>query len=352
MLKAFLDDTGLNQKQFDLICELYDKIKTNSLHLNLVEQGIPLIEKQDYKALFILFDLGFKEFGPIYPLVLIYCLYPYIVKLYNRLTIADSIRKSTLSDIAIWVNFYEDEHEGNTGLKQYIWIAHDLCAKVLRLERLQFEQNFFKFPYSIYYDTKLLRYRTFAQEGLLCTDDGYISNGSNPSLGSWTTTNSVKDDYLLAHEINQELGCISQEVNSVPISDLKLICTKGSPFLSVHIPSGEPLTPSLVDKSFSLALKIYNPSLFVSETWLLDPELMKVLPSDSNICNFMQRFFKFPIPLDIPQIYERVFGFGTTESDVLAWKCTNNLQKKVQQHIKNGGVFRTMGGYIPVSIKL
>jgi hypothetical protein len=90
-----------------------------------------------------------------------------------------------------------------------------------------------------------------------------------------------------------------------------------------------------------------NPTLLVCDSWLLDPKLSSVLPSESNICHFMQRFQKFPVSFTTPQIYERVFGFGATRDDILAWKCTTSLQKKVQAHIKDGGIFRTMGGYIP-----
>ncbi|HKL59108.1 MAG TPA: hypothetical protein VJ863_04340, partial [Sphaerochaeta sp.] len=109
------------------------------------------------------------------------------------------------------------------------------------------------------------------------------------------------------------------------------------------------LTPSLVDASFSLAQAMFNPTLFVCDSWLLDPELSSVLPSESNICHFMQRFLKFPISFTVPQIYERVFGFSATHSDVIAWECATSLQKKVQAHIKASGIFRTMGGYIPAS---
>ncbi|HKM07825.1 MAG TPA: acyltransferase domain-containing protein [Sphaerochaeta sp.] len=344
---AFKNDTALTDSQIDLIRTRYNQVRDVPLHLSLVASSIALLEKQENKSLFLLFDQGFKEFGPLYSLVLIYALYPKVVSLYSRLGISDQVRQATLSDIAIWVRTYENQHSGSTGLDRYGWICRHLCAKVLRLGRLQFEQSFFRFPHFIYYDTALVRYRAFAQEGLLCTADGYLDVSSGSESGSWSTTYSRTNDLLIAHEVDQSLGRISPVAVSVSLSDLTLICTQNTPILSVHIPEGQALTPSLVDASFSAAQAMFSPTLFVCDSWLLDPELMEVLPSESNICHFMQRFLKFPIAFTTAQIYERVFGFNATHSDIVTWECTTNLQKKVKAHILGGGIFRTMGGYIP-----
>ena len=350
MGRAFIHDTALSPEQIDLIRSRYSQIKDMPFHKTLFEKAVVVLGKQDNGALFLLFDQGFKEFGPLYPLVLVYCLYPYVVTLYSRLGILESIRKATLSDIAIWVKTYEEQNSGNTGLDRYGWICRHLCAKVFRLGRLQFEQGFFEFPYSIYHDTGLLKYRMFAQEGIVCSPDGFMDIGDNSDTESRSTTCSSSHNQLLAHEVDHKTGRISSEVVSVSGSDLKQSCSSGDPVLFVHIPEGEPLTPSLVDDSFSLALSMFNPALFACVSWLLDPELSKLLPSDGNICHFMNRFLKFPVSFSLPQIYERVFGFGATRADILTWECTTSLQRKVQSHIRNGGVFRTMGGYIPVAL--
>jgi len=347
MWNTFKTDTALTEHQLELTLSLYNQIKGLPMHISLVEKAKSLIETQDNRALFLIFNQGFKEFGPLYPLVLFYALHPAIISLYNSLDITESVRQATLSDIAIWVKTYEDQHRGTTGLDRYGWICRHLCAKIVRLGRLQFEQSLFRFPYSIYYDKQLLQYRTFAQEGLVCDADGFIGISDGSKFSSWTTVFSVTGDILVAHEVDQSLGNISRLAKSVPLSDLTLICTQDTPVLSVHIPEGEALTPSLVDASFSLAQAMFKPTLFVCDSWLLDPELSNVLPMESNICHFMQRFLKFPVAFTTAQIYERVFGFGATQSDILTWECTTSLQKKVQSHIRSGGIFRTMGGYIP-----
>lgn len=343
MRNTFKLDTELSNEHLELIYARYDGLKDHPLHLTLVDQAGFLLAKQDNRALFELFDQGFKELGPLYPLVLIYSLHPAIIALYERLGIAEPIRRATLSDIAIWVKTYEDQNQGTIGLDRYGWICRHLCAKVLRLGRLQFEQGFFYFPHSIYYDTKQFRTRTFVQEGIVCSPEGYIDGGPDSC-----TTCAVVDGQLVAHEVDQQKGTISLDPTSVPLAELSMICSTKDPALFIHIPEGGPLTPSLVDVSFSLAQKMFSPTLFVCNSWLLDPELLHILPSEGNICHFMQRFKKFPVSYTTPQIYERVFGFGATQKEVLAWECTTSLQKRVQDHIREGGIFRTMGGYIPV----
>lgn len=349
MNKAFMRDTALTQYQLDLILAHYKQVKDLPLHTLLVRKALVLIESRDNRSLFEVFDQGFKEMGPLYPLVLTFSLYPTIVALYDHLEISESVRQATLSDVSIWVKTYEEQHAGTTGLDRYGWICRHLCAKVIRLGRLQFEQSLFHFPYTIYYDITQLRYRAFAQDALMCSTDGYIGVDTDSDSGTWTTACTIEDNLLIAHEVDQKTGSISREAVSVPLTDLTLFCSQDTAVIAVHIPEGEPLTPSLVDASFSLAQAMFNPTLFVCDSWLLDPELSKVLPVESNICHFMQRFLKFPITFTVPQIYERVFGFGTTRNDILAWECTTSLQKKVQAHIKAGGIFRTMGGYIPAS---
>ncbi|HKM07823.1 MAG TPA: hypothetical protein VJ869_12650 [Sphaerochaeta sp.] len=189
--------------------------------------------------------------------------------------------------------------------------------QVFRLRRLQLEQSLFKFPYSIHYDTKLLRLRTFAHDIVEYTP------GNHDERKACVTTYTVTDDLLVEHEVDQETGNISSTAVTVPLSNLSLICTQDTPVISVHIPEGEPLTPSFVDDSFSLARSMFSPALFVWASWQLDPELVKVLPSGSN---FMQRFLKFSVAFSKPQIHERVFGYGVTKADILSWECTTTPQ--------------------------
>ncbi len=352
MKKSFLDDTGLTQKQFDLVNTLYNKVKDNPLHLELVQQGNSLIEDQENEKLFALIEKGIEKFGFVYPLVFLNTLYPSIVSLFSRLGLDETIRSETLSEIGLWVGVYEKENDGETGLERNHWIARVVTAKVVRLGRLEYEDISFKFPYSIYYDKKAEKYRTFALEGVVCTRDGYLTEKGELESGTWITTLSEKDNHLLAHEVNQEVGYISKDVSSVSLSDIKLICTQGTPCYSVHIPAGEALTPSLAEDSLSLAFKLFKPNLVVCNSWLLDPELRKVLDPESNIIHFMNRFLKFPTSFSTPQIYERVFKLEATEADVIGWECKTSLQNKVQQHVKNGGRFRTMGGFIPSNIEL
>lgn len=344
MWKTFGNDTNLSENQIALVHATYTQVKDLPVHRLLVERAIVAVEKQDNRALYLVFDQGFKEMGPVYPLALIYCLYPHLETLYSRLGISNQVMAATLSDISIWVKTYERQHAGSTGLDRYWWICRHLCAKVLRLGRLQFEQGPFTFPFAIYYDSLLQRYRSFALGAIHCTFDGYIAQEED---ADWLTTFSVKNGLLVGHEVDQSLGSISRNLVEVPSDRLLLVCAQTDPVTFVHIPEGEPLTPSLVDASLSEALEMFSPSLFVCDSWLLDPELGKALPPEGNICHFMNRFQKFPVAFFVPQIFDRVFGYGAGKEDVLAWKCTTSLQRQVQDHLRNGGVFRTMGGFIP-----
>ncbi|MCK9335889.1 MAG: hypothetical protein M0Q99_11335 [Candidatus Cloacimonetes bacterium] len=142
-------------------------------------------------------------------------------------------------------------------------------------------------------------------------------------------------------------GRIEIQTTQLNLQDYRLIVDSETIVLHLHIPSGSPLTPSSVDESLAMA-KRYFPSIsfVVCSSWLLDPALDLVTSQESNTRDFMHRFKKFPVMHDVPQIYERVFGFGMVEDDVLSFKATTSLQRMVQQALKNGVKFHTTGGYL------
>ncbi|MPN33540.1 hypothetical protein SDC9_181028 [bioreactor metagenome] len=128
---------------------------------------------------------------------------------------------------------------------------------------------------------------------------------------------------------------------------MRLLSDSATTVLHIHIPAGEKLTKEAVDDSLRQVCRyVPNHGLAVCASWLLDPALAMVAEPSSNIVLFMQRFAKFPVPFETPQIFERVFGFTATEEDIPHWKATTTLQKSIQQALSEGVVFRTMGGYL------
>lgn len=81
----------------------------------------------------------------------------------------------------------------------------------------------------------------------------------------------------------------------VPFEKDGVVVKKGDPVINIHIPSGQPLTVEEAEKALDLACEFYkeympqNPKVFMMESWLLDKDLMRLLP-EGNLKKFVNRF--------------------------------------------------------------
>lgn len=125
------------------------------------------------------------------------------------------------------------------------------------------------------------------------------------------------------------------------------------PVLSVHVPEGSPLDQEEVLASFARGardLPVWYPEVgprfFTCRSWLLDPELGRILPPDSRIVQFQRTFRLLEVEGDDRQLRERVFG--AADVDLNQFVPVTSLQKTVQSRWKNGGVFRGGAGFRPL----
>ena len=289
-------------------------------------------------------EKGYTTFGPIQPLTMIQAVSEEVFQIYQEKGIDDQIRDATLTDIPLWADEYASAHQGELGLSQVNWISRHLCSAILRLGRLQFEPKPFNAPFFVFQegDRELL----VASGGLSCDQFGYLCNDTEMAF---ETVFEKKGNAVHAHPVDPLQGCIASKPKWFDLSSYRKILDCTTAVLHVHIPKGKSLDNTSVQESFDLAGKQFPSFSFCTCTsWLLDPSLDQVAQQQSNIVRFMRRFSKFPVLFDVPQIYERVFGFGLDEKEVRAFTSATSLQRNIQNAMDRGIVFRTMGGYCPI----
>lgn len=118
--------------------------------------------------------------------------------------------------------------------------------------------------------------------------------------------------------------------------------TEGRPVLSVHIPSDACLDKESCGESVSSARKFfdtyfpeYQDAEFVCNSWLLSPELKKLLPENSHILDFQRRF---EIQKTDESDEEYIIWVFKTKNCRLADLPENTaLQKNMKQHLLHGG---------------
>ena len=335
---------GLNTNQLQAIDDFLQSTNFCSDHTQRVADLTASISNRDTSKTATILNDVLQSFGTLYPLALILEVEDVVESAYSDAGIDDAIRDATLRDVRLWVDQYASQHNGAIGLDRVFWISRHLCANILRLGRLQFEPKAFGYPYQIFRDSKDDTMIIVAGGRLSCDRDGYLTEDQHAVF----QTTLLKDaNHITGHLVNSTLGTIDRQTTQIPLQSLHLVADTETVVLHLHIPSGSPLTPSSIDESLAMA-NTYFPliSFIVCSSWLLDPALDLVTSQESNTRDFMHRFKKFPVMHDVPQIYERVFGFGMVEDDVLSFKATTSLQRMVQQALKNGVKFHTTGGYL------
>lgn len=286
MFEMFCEETGLRG---DVRLAMERSYREHQ-DLPLRRSAIQACFRQDQEALSTVLSQGLDWYGPVYPLVLLGLCHEIIRQFYPD----ETIRRETLSDIAVWESWYERRH-GTIGLDRVGWVVRHACGHIWRLGRLQFEWG--RYPFS-------------------------------------QVINRDKDGRY--------------HVTDTPLPDLTVVGKPGMDSVRIHIPQGGPLLPSEVDASLRQAASFFPwATIAVCDSWLLDPTLAHVCQDSPNIRSFQRRFTTFPIPQQgEPQIFERVFFFGARREDVLSYQCTTSLQRRIQDAVRRGVTFRTTGGFV------
>ncbi|MFG2144725.1 acyltransferase domain-containing protein [Streptomyces sp. NPDC048696] len=120
---------------------------------------------------------------------------------------------------------------------------------------------------------------------------------------------------------------------------------EGDPCLSIHVPDFRgPLTPQACDASLALAREFFarhypdeSYRVAVCDSWLLDAQLGKYLPEDSNILCFQRRF---RTSFQDTEAYDRVpvgFVFGDPDLPVETLLQRTPVERAVASHLLTGG---------------
>ncbi|MFB8179749.1 acyltransferase domain-containing protein [Streptomyces sp. NPDC055966] len=129
----------------------------------------------------------------------------------------------------------------------------------------------------------------------------------------------------------------------------------GTPCLNLHIPDFHgPLTPAACDRSLAWAREFFarhfpeeRPVAALCHSWLLDRELRRYLPADSNIIRFQDRFRtarEDSVPADTEPVQ---FVFGDPGLPVAELPRRTSVERAVGDHLRAGGHWYIGHGWFP-----
>lgn len=125
--------------------------------------------------------------------------------------------------------------------------------------------------------------------------------------------------------------------------------TKGDPVLYVHIPSDALLTRDKINESYHIAKEFFNKyfykfeyKYFFTDTWLLSPELKKLLPETSKILLF-QSDYKI-IAADVNDESFMQWVFKRKYDDYNELTENTSLERSIKKHLLSGGKIGSAAG--------
>ncbi|MER6731939.1 acyltransferase domain-containing protein [Streptomyces puniciscabiei] len=142
---------------------------------------------------------------------------------------------------------------------------------------------------------------------------------------------------------------------SAVIAAAGLDVAPGTPCLNLHIPDFlGPLTPSACDRSLAWAREFFprhfpeeRPVAALCHSWLLDPQLKRYLPADSNIIRFQDRFRTAREDTEPSDTEPVQFVFGDPGLAIADLPRRTSVERAVGDHLRAGGHWYIGHGWFP-----
>lgn len=292
-----------------------------------------------------------SELSDLYPLMVFAVAADLILEKNLKAGIPEEVTTATLKDTNIWMdNFYQ--FNGRYGVMDFDWLARHYAGNLFKIGRLQYE--IIPFPdWAFIFKNNATQELTALSDEAKVTASGHITGSAGEEDCAFQTDFTVSEEGYQGYIINMENGVILNEKVKLNKNEWKLILQPGDMVLNIHIPQGEKLDYNMCLDSMAQAedfFRKYFPDIrckaLVSSTWLLDVNLLHILPEESNIIKFMKLFHKLPVCVPLSIIYERVFGFGFDIKDIASAPENTSLQRRLKEYTVNGGKIYSSGGFI------
>ncbi len=151
----------------------------------------------------------------------------------------------------------------------------------------------------------------------------------------------LKELWWLAQSINMKLFRLGRlQFEPIVIEEDMVgeneVIPKGTRALNVHIPAGESLDLKACLDSFRNAELFFGEKgqIYVCDSWLLAPELKKLLSEESNIIRFQNLFEITKVYYAFPQAEQRVFG--EILEDKSQYPEDTLLQRNLKKYLMDG----------------
>ncbi len=263
---------------------------------------------------------------------------PKMVGNHRRRRVPEEITAATLEMFQNQVGDYILLY-GRHGLRTYVrWMLKFVRSEIIRVGRFNFEMCRYREPFDIFErDGELLA----LAKGATLHRSGRIlgSVDCEDEAGSFVATVTETDGY---YEGYPSLGgTVSTSPVRLSKSEWKPVLTAGDKIVSVHIPTGGPLTPEVCERDFALGREVIERcftdfKMFYCTSWLLDTELKSITGKEGNVTRFGDRFTRFPMKSNAKAVFTYVFD-ALPETPPAELPEKSSFARAIKAHLINGG---------------
>ncbi|WP_409345612.1 acyltransferase domain-containing protein [Paenibacillus sp. MBLB4367] len=275
---------------------------------------------------------------------------PAIKEHYISRGIPQYILKDTMSDLGIWMHHHKQLH-GAWGLSELGWLVHHFSGSIYKLGRLQFMPKTYNVKAKAFRNRTNGRILALTDAGVTFRSDGQVNgtNGIYEKEGAWVSHYRNDGHLIYGNRISPE-GCAVRESVVLDGREWELVLQEGDPVLDVHIPAAGKMSHDLCRESYRQAVSFaaeFIPGApikaIMCSSWLLSPQLGRILPPSSNIVTFMKDYFLTPVLSDDVQTFDRVFG--AKPDDLSQAPRDTTLRRTVLDYVMAGHAIHGGAGF-------
>lgn len=234
--------------------------------------------------------------------------------------------------------------------KRYFrWIQHYIDVGLLRIGRLNFEMRA-RLRGSIYVFENRKKERCMLMTGVRLHREGLILGipGYEDEEGAYDADFIMTDEYFEGYPVGSK-GKALKERTRLAKSDWQMILTPDDPVLNIHIPGGEKLYEQQCEEAYKRAREVFavcfpefKYKAMACYSWLMDPQLADMLPENSNIVAFQNKFMRFPSYSTGTGVMSFVFLNKYDRYEDLPERTS--LERRIKQHYLSNKYIYEPGG--------
>jgi len=239
---------------------------------------------------------------------------------------------------------------GVWGLESMGWLSTYARAEIFRLGRLTFKAGRCGMQFRAFENTRSGEVVVLAEPTVKYRADG-LADGTNGihDPDAWAPVLEIGEGKIVGHRVAAD--GIERESSALDADEWRQVMGPGDEIVEVHIAGGSKMGHDECIEAYRMAVEFfpaYCPETkftgFTCWSWLLDPNLAKILPEESNIVRFQRDFHQLPVPANEAQAYDLVFGSSTVDPAKVT--PTTSLQHAIADYVRAGGRLRSAGGII------